>query len=185
MTDATLIYVNEGLPAEYPASPEGLSTAAAALNADMVWQRIEAYICARYTERDIEWIVEGPGDWRPPLKPATIETVEEWVAEDWEPVTTLSPSPLGGYTLPGLGPYRFTGTVGDDDADIPASAIEAFRRVIEYMAGVDENDRPGARSHSFSVPDLHAETVERSASWMAQALQNSGAADLLRDLRRA
>ena len=44
-----------------------LSTAAAALDADMIWQRIEAYIAHRWTERDVTWIVEGPGEWHPPL----------------------------------------------------------------------------------------------------------------------
>ncbi|WP_395708538.1 hypothetical protein [Reyranella sp.] len=182
--NAVLIFVNEALPDEYPATPEGLSDAATAINADMVWQRIESYVCTRYTERAVEFIVEGPGDWRPPLKPVTLATVEEWRGETWVN-TTLAPSPLGGFILKGCGPYRFTGIAGEDDADIPATVTEAFRRIIEYMAGIDESDRPGARSVTEAVPDVHSTTIERSPTWMAQALQNSGAADLLRNLRRA
>ena len=45
----------------------------------------------------MQWTVEGPGEFVPPLSPATISTVEVWSSADaWE-VVTLTPSPLGGY----------------------------------------------------------------------------------------
>lgn len=170
----------EGLPTLYPDAPEGLSTAAAALEADFIWQRIEAYVAHRWTERTVEWIVEGCGEWQAPLTPATIATVETWRADAWETVT-LSPSALGGYVLPG-GTYRFTGTVGDDEAEVPAAVLEAFRRLAEYMAG--KAGKPGAVSESVSAGSVSIST-RRSASWIAEAMQNSGAADLLRNYRRA
>ncbi|MDP2376095.1 hypothetical protein [Reyranella sp.] len=171
----------EAIPATYPASPAGLSAAAAALSAPMLWQRLEGYVAHRWTSRAIVWVAEGPGDWQPPLKPATISTVERWTGEAWEATTDLLPSALGGYQLPGCGPYRFTGTVGSGTP--PATVLEAFRRLAEYMATTDE--KPGARSFSETVPDVYTGAVERSPAWMAQALVNSGAADLLRRYRRA
>lgn len=177
-----VIFFQEGTPDDYPAPPAGLSEAAAVFNAAVVWQRLEAWVSVRYTERDVEWIVEGCGEWAPPLTPTTIATTERWNGDAWETVE-LPPSPLG-YRLDGVGPYRFTGVAGDDDADVPAVVTEAFRRLVEYMAGADNEDRPGARVHSTAVPDVFSETVERSPAWMALALANSGAADLLRTFRR-
>lgn len=179
---AVTIRQTESPPATWPASPPGLSTEAAALDAAFIWQRIEAYIAFRTTARDVSWVVEGCGEWVPPLAPATITNVEVWQADAWVAVT-LRPSPLGGYVLPGRGPYRFTGTAGDDDADVPADLLEAFRRLAEYAATTD--DKPGARSFSETVPDVYTGAIERSPAWMAQALVNSGAADLLRKYRRA
>lgn len=168
----------EGAPSSYPAAPSGLSDAAAAL-ATVAWQRIESYIAARYTSRSVAWIVEGCGEWCPPLSPATITTVEVWSrAGEWETVS-LDPSPLGGFWLAASGPYRFTGTVGG--GDVPASVNEAVRRLAEYLAQ-DPGDG-GATSSRTDVTDIESVSLSRSASWMARALQNSGAADLLRGFR--
>jgi hypothetical protein len=175
---AITIKQTEGVPESYPDAPDGLSTAAAALDADMLWQRIEAYIAHRWSARDVTWIVEGPGEWVPPLAPTTIATVEIWDGTDWDDCTPDA-SPLGGYVLTGCGPYRFTGTVGD--GDIPAAVSEAFRRLAEYFAA--KSSKPGTTSERVTAGSV---TVEhsRSASWMAAAMQNSGAADLLRNFRR-
>jgi hypothetical protein len=171
---------SEGVPEAYPDTSElTLSTAAAALDTGLIWQRIESYIAQRWSSRAIEWIADGCGEWFPPLKPATIATVEVWQSDAWQTVT-LSPSPLGGYVLPG-GTYRFTGTVGDD-TDPPAAVIEAFRRLAEYIAG--KPGKPGATSESVTAGSVSIST-RRSASWIAEALQNSGAADMLRAYRRA
>jgi len=174
------ILQTEGAPASYPAAPAGLSAAAAALSTSMLWLRIEPYIAWRYTSRTITWAVEGPGDWQPPLKPATISTVQIWTGEAWQTETLLT-CPLGGYQLPAFGPFKFVGTVGG--GTVPAAVNEAIRRLAEYMA--QEAGEAGARTFSEAVPDVASTTIERSASWMAQALQNSGAADLLRSFRRA
>jgi hypothetical protein len=183
MMTATTIKQTEEIPASYPATPSGLSAAAAALDADMIWQRIEAYIAHRFTEREVTWIVEGPGDWQPPLSPAAIDTVEVWQADAWEAVT-LSPSALGGYVLPGCGPYRFTGTLagGSPGPAVPAVVERAFVLLAEYMAA--KKGQAGATSERVTAGSVTVEK-SRSASWAAEAMQNSGAGDLLRNYRRA
>jgi hypothetical protein len=157
-------------------------TDAALLSHVMIWQRIEAYIAWRWCERAVVWTVEGPGDWRPPLTPATITTVEVWRGDDWETVT-LSPAPTGGYCLPG-GIYRFTGTAGVDDAVYPAAVDEAFRCLAAYLAAA-KTSVPGATSETVDIPDVMTTEIRRTASWAARAMQNSGAGDLLRPYRRA
>lgn len=179
---AVTIKQTEASPEAYPDAPDGLSTAAAALPADMIWQRIEAYTAHRWSERDVAWIVEGCGEWTPPLAPAAIATTEIWQSDAWQAVE-LAPSPLGGYTLPGAGPYRITGTAGEDDAEVAAAVLEAFRRLAEYMAA--ETGTAGARTEATSIENVGSESIERSPAWMAMAMQNSGAADLLRRYRRA
>ncbi len=176
---AVTIKQTEAAPEAYPDAPAGLSTAAAALSAAMIWQRLESYTACRWAARGVVWIVEGPGEWLPSLKPATITTVEIWAAGAWQDVTPDA-SPLGGYWLTGNGPYRFTGTAGSD-VDVPASVQEAFRRLAEYMAA--DPGTPGATSSRTDVIDIESVTIERSASWMARAMQNSGAGDLLRGYR--
>lgn len=176
---AETIRQDEGVPAEYPDAPTNLSAAAAALDPAMIWQRIEAYIAHRWTPRDVSWVVEGCGEWHPPLTPVTVATLDIWRSEAWETVT-LSPSPLGGYCLPGGGPYRISGTVGD--GEVPAAVLEAFRRLAEYMAA--KPGKAGASSESISSGSISLST-RRSPDWMAQAMSNSGAGDLLRPYRRA
>lgn len=175
---ATTIKQTEGVPSAYPDAPTGLSTAAAALDAAAIWQRIEAYIAHRYTSRSIEWIVEGCGDWQPPLTPATIATVEAWQADAWQTVT-LSPSPMGGYCLAG-GTYRFSGTVGG--GTVPEIINEAFRRLAEYMAA-SKRGSPGTTREKVVAGSVQVDK-SRSASWAAEAMANSGAGDLLRSYRR-
>jgi hypothetical protein len=174
----------EGVPASYPAAPSGLSTAAAALSNEMIWQRIEGWIAYRFSSRTIQWVVEGPGEWTTPLAPATITTVESWSdrANVWEtPTPVLDPSPLGGYWLACSGPYRFTGTVGG--GTVPETVKEAYRRLAEYLAS--SAGKSGATTYRSEVIGVGTEEITRSQSWMAKALHNSGAADLLRPYRKA
>ncbi|MEI9425544.1 hypothetical protein O7A70_30840 [Mesorhizobium sp. Cs1299R1N1] len=181
---ATTIKQTEGAPSSYPLAPTGLTAAAEALAPEMLWQRIEAYVAFRWTERAVTWIVEGCGEWVPPLTPATIDTVEIWQADDWE-AATLSPSPLGGYCLPG-GTYRFTGSVGSADSPAVAPEIvdEAFRRLAEFMAATMKTSTPGITAERVTAGSVTVEK-SRSASWAAEAMSNSGAGDLLRSYRRA
>ncbi len=144
------------------------------------WARIEAYIAWRYSPRVVSWIAEGPGDWQPQLRPATITSVEEWRGSTWEE-TTLDPSPLGGVVLKGCGPYRFTADVGVDEADVPPLVAEAVKRLAEYLAATAGTDGAGMRSES--IPDVWQGEYDNKAR--ARALQDSGAADLLRGFRRA
>ncbi|MET4254060.1 hypothetical protein [Bradyrhizobium sp. LA6.7] len=177
---ACAIKQTESAPASYPATPSGVSSAVTDL-ATTIWQRIEAYVAYRWTSRAVVWVVEGPGEWHPPLSPATISTVEVWScgANDWEDCTPPA-SPLGGYWLPASGPFRFTGTVGAG-ATVPDNVKEAFKRLGAYM--VAKPGTPGARSERISAGSIDIQR-SRSESWMASALQNSGAADLLRTYRK-
>lgn len=177
---AATIKQHEEQPEAYPAAPEGLSTAAAAL-ADTVWQRIEAYVAHRWSPRDVIWTVEGPGHWEPPLAPATVTKAEVWRGEAWQELT-LPPSPWGGFKLGGEGPYRFTATVGEAEADVPGAVLEAFKRLAEYLAA--KPGKPGARTESISAGSISLRH-SRHEAWAARAMMNSGAGDLLRPYRRA
>lgn len=95
---ADTVKQTEGVPEAYPDAGVTLSTAAAALSEAMLWQRLEAYTAYRWSERDVEWIVDGPGGWEPPLSPAEIATVEVWQGGTWQSAT-IAASPLGGYCL--------------------------------------------------------------------------------------
>lgn len=178
---AATIKQTESLPEEYPDLPENfLNAAAAALDPAMIWQRLESYVSHRWSERDVEWIVEGAGQWEPPLSPATVTKAEIWRGEAWTELT-LPAAPLGGFLLSGHGPYRFTATVGDDDADVPAAVLEAFKRLAEYSA--QSRGKAGARSERIGAGSISL-SHSRSPSWLAEAIQNSGAGDLLRPYRR-
>lgn len=176
---ATTIRQTESIPENYPAAPT-MNAAATALDAVMIWQRIEAYTAWRWSERAVEWIVEGAGQWEPPLSPTTITKAEIWRGAAWEELT-LPAAPLGGFMLSGDGPYRFTGIVGEEDADVPVSVKEAFRRLAEYSA--QSRGKAGARSERIGAGSISLSHT-RSASWLAQAMENSGAGDLLRKWRK-
>ena len=145
---ATTIKQTEALPEAYPDVSVDSTTAGAAADPMLVWQRIEAYVAHRWTEEtwNGSWTAAASGT--PPLTPATISTVEVWQDDAWTAVT-LSPSPLGGYVLPG-GTYRFTGTVGA--GDVPAGVLEAFRRLAAYMAA--EVGRAGASAERIAAGSL-------------------------------
>lgn len=170
---------DEAIPSSYPSVPSGLSTEAAALDSDMIWARIEAYTAYRFTDREVIWTVQGPGCFEPDLTPATLTASEIFQSAAWSAVA-LEASPLGGYILPGDGCYRFTADVGS--GDVPAAVNEAFRRLAEYMAS-----DPGTHGSSKSTVSIAVITqdIERSPTWLARAMQLSGAGDLLRPYRRA
>lgn len=176
----------EAAPEAYPdlGSPSPLSAAAAALDPAMVWQRVESYVAYRWTEREVVWTVEGPGEWHPSLAPAAIDTVEAWIDGAWAETFDLAASPYGGFYLPGCGPYRFTGSVGGGSPapELPAAVVAAFVRLATYMAA--SPGTPGARRERREIGPLSKE-VSRDPAWMAKAMQNSGAGDLLRPYRRA
>jgi hypothetical protein len=178
VTLGTTIKQTESAPASYPAKPIGLSAAAAALDAAMIWQRIEGYTAHRYTPRAIVWVVEGCGSWTPPLMPATIETFEQWIGGAWEEAV-LSASPLGGYCLPSRAMYRFSGSVGG--GAVPAIVSEAYRRLAEYLASATSAAHPGVRQSA--IEGIGSHTYDATA--VARAMERSGAGDLLRTYRRA
>lgn len=141
-----------------------------------LWKRIENYIAWRWGEREVTWIVNGPGEWLPPLIPYTVTSIEVW-RDDWEPVT-LDPVPIG-LCLDEL-TYRVKATVGSTDAP-PADVLEAATRLSEYFADGWDAAR-AATTFRSSLGELDS-SAERPATWAARALQYSGAADLLRNYR--
>lgn len=175
---AATLRQNEEIPAIYPPAPAGLSKEAAAIGAAVIWQRIESYISRRWTPRDVTWIVEGPGEWVPPLSPATVTATEIWEGDGWVAFDP-TPGPLGGFVLKGAGPYRVTASVGG--GDVPAGVSEAYRRLAEYVADATANAAPGVRQESADGLG----SIEFDAAALARAMDRSGAADLLRSYRRA
>ncbi|MCU0909871.1 MAG: hypothetical protein MUE98_00565 [Rhodobacteraceae bacterium] len=179
-----LLKETEAVPAAWPDAPAGLSAAAAALDAVPLWQRIEAWCRFRWTPREVVWIVEGMGEWTPPLAPATVTLAEGWTGAVWGAVTLL-PGPCGLF-LPTDDPCRITATVGG--GDVPPAVLEAFRRLAEYSAEIGKYGQwrgpAGATSSDFNLSEGLSHSVDRPATWAARALINSGAADLLRPYRR-
>lgn len=145
-----------------------------------VWQRVEHYISRRFAPRPCVWtLTTSGGEWKPPLGPVATGgiTWSVWRHGDWEPAT-VARGPYG-FCLP-CGTVMLECTVGA--APVPAAVAEAVRRLAAYMGA--EDDMPaGARSYSANVGQL-SESITRDPAHMARALQNSGAADLLRPYRR-
>lgn len=169
----------EAIPASYPVITErangGTLPGDTLPDSDQIWQRIESYVAHRWTAREVVWIVEGEGHWKPPLTPATVSTVEVWENLAWVE-TTPPASPYGGYEFPGDGPYRITASVGSGTP--PAAVIEAFQRLHEYTRGIVE----AFKNEPAFTGD---ETAQVTRNWTGKAMQLSGAADLLRNYRRA
>ncbi|WMS43436.1 hypothetical protein RDV64_03260 [Acuticoccus sp. MNP-M23] len=159
----------ETAPAAYPNT-----------DGDVAWQRIEAYVAHRWTVREVVWVVEGPGEWLPRLSPATIDTAEEWEGNAYQPVSMAS-GRLGGLILPRCATWRFTADVGAGPC--PDAVLEAHARLVAYLA--DTDDRAGVTAYEADMAGAIRESYQRPAAWIAKALQNSGAADLLRPYRRA
>ncbi|MEC3861188.1 hypothetical protein VK792_07825 [Mesobacterium sp. TK19101] len=170
----------EDVPAAYPDPPAGLSADAAALDTDLIWGRIEAYCAHRWTPREVVWTILGDvGDqWHPPLTPVVSREAHFW-GDQWEGLTLLD-GPLG-ICLPFDGTYKITAQVGG--GDVPAPVLGAFTRLAEYSA--DTEERAGATDYSVNLGGAIQENFSRYPSWLARAMQYSGAADLLRPYRRA
>lgn len=176
---AVTLKEDEGIPAEYPTVAATLSDAAVALDAAAIWQRIESYCAHRWTPRQVVWIAEGPGEWLPPISPASIATGEIWISKSWT-ACALDAGPLGGIILHSPAQYRIIANVGG--GDLPPAVAEAFRRLAEYLA--DEPDRAGVSSYSVNLGSAISESYSRNPAWSARALDLSGAADLLRPWKR-
>ena len=171
----TILETDEQLPDSYPVLRPAVP--------DHVWQRIESYIAWRSPSRTVTWIVEGCGEFTVPLKPTTITTIEIWDdgALAWNDITANAEVSPRGYWLSGKGPYRFTATVGDDDPP-PAAICRAAQLLAAYMAS--DPGTPGATRRRDEVFGVSLIDVWLQPTWMARAMQNSGAGDLLRPYRR-
>lgn len=174
---AVTVQEDEEIPASYPVTPSGLLLGPAEfIDSEMIWARIEAFTAWRYTAREVTWIVEGPGEWIAPLKPAEVLTTYVWNNGAWEAMT-LPASPRGGYDLPGLGPYKIVATVGAN-VTIPTIVYNAYARLAEFYAGAAT--APGVRQES--VEGIGSTEYDLTA--VANAMARSGAGDLLRSFRR-
>lgn len=177
----------EAIPAAYPDAPSGLSTAAAALDADMIWARIEAYTAHRFTPREVVWVMmaEAEDEWSPRLTPLVSHTAEQWNGVAWMTIDLIA-GPLG-FCLPYTGNFQITAQVGA--GEVPAPVSEAFRRLAEYSAEIGADAMVAGHnahhSHSVNIGSAVQESFDRSPTWAARAIQLSGAADLLRPYRRA
>ena len=144
-----------------------------------VWQRIELHCAHRWTARAVVWVVEGVGHWVAPLTPAAVTSVERWQDGAWQAIDNPPATPAGGLELNGT--YRITATVGADNS-APAMVLQAAERLKNYVEA-DAGGAVGARAYSVNVGQM-SESIRRDPAFMAQALHNSGAADLLRGFRR-
>lgn len=173
----TLLKQTETPPAAYK-EVSGLSDKAQAVSVGAVWQRIENWIAYRWPVRAVTWEVEGSGLFVPPLADWSVTTIEV-AGQTWEEAEL-------GYNVRGIwlegATYRVRAQVGSDD-DLPAAVAEAYRRLAEYMAEI-EGMKAGVTRHTVAVDSI-SRTITRNATAKAQALQLSGAADLLRPWRTA
>lgn len=183
---APTISQDESIPSSYPttapyshwddATYGSVSGDTNTVASDMIWQRLEAHIAYRWTPRNVTWIVEGPGEWKPPLTPTTVTTVKIWAHGDGWQTTTLEAGPMGGYVLPGEGPYQIIASVGSGTP--PEAVQEAYRRLYEYSKGI-------ANQYRADAAFLSDEEATYASAWAGKAIQLSGAADLLRPYRKA
>ncbi len=125
------------------------------------------------------WTIAGPGEWIPPLTPVNIGEPYQWDGASWVPYSLVS-SPLG-YELP-HGKFKIEATVGSDA--LPEGGAESFRRLAEYLATIEDERIPiGASQYNLDLGSIREE-IHRPQGFVARALVNSGAADLLRSYRR-
>lgn len=151
-----------------------------------IWQRIEQWIAWRWPERKVTWLVEGDGVFRPPLLPWKVTKVEVF-AGCWQDTEDYTESPIGLYLPYGLS--RITADVGDNTTEPPA-VMEAAARLMAYMQELAESPFGEASAvTNFSQATAKEGDLtlgfSRTMKAKAQALQLSGAADLLRPWRYA
>jgi hypothetical protein len=159
--------------------PPGLSAAAASVDPAVVWARIEAWTATRWTPRAVTFVVEGPGEFVPPLEPFAPGPLRRWGSSGWEAAEPAA-GPLG-YHFP-AGTFELSGVAGSENELPPAAVWEAFARLAEYFAATPDR-HAGSSRKTVDLDGTIQISVERSPTWMARALVNSGAADLLRPYR--
>ena len=174
----------EGRPAAYPAVT-GLSEAAAALDAEFLWRRIESYVAHRWSPRSVTWMMDVSTGFGWPLYPVSTVTVYALSddEETWEEV--VQPATRRALETGGARFVRVEATVGHAlSVPLPGDVAEAFRRLAEYEAGPDEINMPGVSRYAIDIGGAIQHTISRREDHRARALINSGAADLLRPYRR-
>lgn len=166
----------EAAPAEYPAV-DGVTGDLLAT----CWQRIEHFISRRWGVRSVVWtLTSDGGEWKPPLGPLiAVSEAFRWCDGAWQPCT-IKRGPFGLLLPPGH--IQIDASVGTVSLTLPASVEKAVERLASYLEA--ESAVPaGARSYRATVGQL-SESISADPAQAAKALQNSGAADLLRPYRR-
>lgn len=160
------------------AQPEDWPTVWGCIDPVPAWQRVEHYIAHRFAPREVTWLLEAAGGvWIPPLCPVVSITARRWTGGAYEPLT-LSRVPRGWHVP--AGSFEIVATVGA--GPVPPVVEEAVRRLAAYLD--EETGVPaGARSYSMTTGQL-SERIDIGIGHEGRALQNSGAADLLRAYRR-
>jgi hypothetical protein len=167
----------EAVPASWPEIHPDLTVAEQAA----IWRRVEGFIAWRFNEREVVYVAEGIGPWRPRLRPFTVDLAEQGqTATGWSEVT-LDPEPLGGVVLPGNGPFRLTRTVGDEA--VPQDVAETLRRLGAYQFSIPSGAHDPALIREEADLGRLKIAEQRAMAWPARAMTLSGAADLLRPYR--
>lgn len=149
-----------------------------------LWERIESYTARRWSVRQCIWTVQGAGDWRPHLLPAANfvvsyfdDTTKTWTAAVAEE-TAL------GFYLPRSAVYKIVADVGANAGEVPSGVVEAYKRLSQYAGERFQEQTPaGSSDYSLNLGDGVDESITRAPNWIARAMQNSGAGDLLRSYR--
>lgn len=160
------------LSVTYPPAPDGLSDDAAAIEPAVIWDRLETWCNFRWSEAETEFTVNPPHavQWVPPFGPFVVDLV------NGEAATT---DQFGAVTIRDRSKLRCT--IGG--ATPSETVLAAYRRLAEYFAATDTAPA-GVQRYAVNIGDI-SETYSRRSDHLARAMQNSGAADLLRKFRKA
>jgi hypothetical protein len=157
----------------YPPAPDGLSDDAAAIDAAVIWDRLEAFTNFRWSETVVEIVVNPDHEiqWKPPYAPFVVDLV------NGEPA---NPDQFGAVTIRNRAIVR--ATIG---GAVPSETVKtAYRRLSEYFA-VRGRVPAGAQRYSVNIGGDISESISQRSDHMARAMHNSGAADLLRKFKKA
>ncbi|WP_420343520.1 hypothetical protein [Paenirhodobacter sp.] len=162
---------------------------------DWIWERIEAYCNWRWTPREAQIESDGGSGWFIlPVRPFRVTKIE-WFDPHadggyglW--MESLPPStPQRGWKM--YSPFshcRITGIVGENNPAPPA-VIQAAVRLHAYLGHTPESFPMWATGRTHTTgggsSSTSNESFQRPANYIAKAMQNSGAADLLRPYRRS
>lgn len=203
--ETELVLYEELPPSAYPEVPRSALLMDDATGIpDWIWERIEAYCNWRWTPREAQIEIDGSGWISLPVRPLRVTKLEyfdEMVSyrsseTSWTEFTPASAArQRGGKIYSPFSHCRITGIVGENNPAPPA-VIQAAVRLHAYLGHTPESFPMWAtgRTHTAenttesegsSSTSNRNESFQRPANYIAKAMQNSGAADLLRPYRRA
>lgn len=159
----------------YPTTPSGLSADAAAIPPAVIWDRLYSYIAHRWGETHVSWRVQGCGEFRSRVTPCTTHDVFYWSNSGW--ILTALKSGSLGVELSADNIWKIDATAGDQVMTVPPAVARAYVLLAEYMASTQKNPAGVASLTSGQL------SLRFTRDHAARALQQSGAADLLRPYR--